>query len=320
MRTVVKILKWTGISLLTLLLVLSAVIVMRQNLTYDAPYPAITASRDSATIERGRQIVMGPAHCASCHGPSNAEELLAKGEPVPLSGGYKFDLPFGAIYARNITPDSETGIGSRTDGEIARTLRYGVHADGAAVLDFMPFHEMSDEDLTAVISYLRAQKPVANKVPRNTFTPLGMAVKAFMVKPVGPKGEVPKAVRRDSSLEYGRYLALNVANCNGCHTQRGMAGEYTGEPFAGGSPFDSIPGLPVLTPPNISGDTKSRIARWTEEDFLKRFRMGKAYPHTHMPWSSYKNMSDNDLKAIYRFLKSVRAPGAEPATYAVQKD
>ena len=311
-----RILKWTGITILVLILGLMATIALRQNLTYEAPYPDIKASTDSAVIAHGKQLIMGPAHCASCHGPKDAEERMIRGEEVPLLGGHKFDFPFADIYVKNITPDKETGIGRYTDGEIARTLRYGVRANGTAVFDFMPFHDMSDEDLTAIISYLRAQKPVKNKIPENKMNLMGMAIQAFMVKPVGPSGPVPKAVKRDSTIEYGRYLAMNVANCNGCHTKRNMTGEYIGEPFAGGSPFDSIPGQPVLTPPNISGDGNSRIAKWSEEDFLKRFRMGKAYPHTHMPWVSYKNMSDADLKAVYRFLKSVRGSSVEPTLTA----
>ena len=71
------------------------------------------------------------------------DSLLKLGQDVPLTGGFVFDLPVGKIYSKNITPDKETGIGDYTDAEIARALRYGVHADGTVVYDFMPFHNMS---------------------------------------------------------------------------------------------------------------------------------------------------------------------------------
>ncbi|HEX2536000.1 MAG TPA: c-type cytochrome [Chitinophagaceae bacterium] len=313
MRKLKKVLKWTGLTLLALILILTVAVALRQDLKFDAPYPEIKATTDSAVIARGRELVLGPAHCISCHGPKNNEELLKAGKDIPLHGGYSFELPFGSFYARNITPDSTTGIGRYTDPEIARILRYGVKPDGSAVLDFMPFHNMSDEDLTAVISYLRAQKPVKNEVPEHKLNPVGMALKAFLIKPVGPDGEVPKSVKRDSTIEYGRYLALNVANCSGCHTKRGPTGEYIGQPFAGGGPMEE-PGHPALTPPNISGDSASRLMVWSESDFIARFRRGKQIPYTHMPWNSYNQMSDVDLKALYRFLKSVRAgQPAEPA-------
>ena len=88
---------------------------------------------------------------------------------------------------------------------------------------------------------------------------MGKVIKAFMVTPHGPTVEVPKSVKRDTSITYGKYLTMSVANCNGCHTQRSMTGEYIGEPFAGGSPMPGENGKPSLSPPNISGDSASRI-------------------------------------------------------------
>lgn len=312
MKKLLKLLKWTGISLLILLLMLSVTVALRQNMKYEAPYPDIKASADTNIIARGKQLVLGPAHCVNCHGPNNADSLLAQGLDVPLHGGHEWKLPFGSIYARNITPDAETGIGNMQDKEIARILRYGVNAKGNAVLDFMPFHNMSDEDLTAVISYLRAQKPVVNKVPDHQFNVMGKVIKAFMVKPHGPTVEVPKSVVRDSSVQYGEYLTMSVANCNGCHTQRSMTGEYIGAPFAGGNPIPGEGGMPALTPPNISGDSASRIQAWDETHFINRFRKGKIIEYSHMPWTAYGNMSDNDLKAIFKYLKSVRANEQAP--------
>jgi mono/diheme cytochrome c family protein len=126
------------------------------------------------------------------------------------------------------------------------------------MIDFMPFHDVSDEDLTAIISYLRSQPPVKNTVPDHEYTLMGKIIKAFLIKPVGPSETIVRRVKRDSTAAYGKYLALNVANCNGCHTQRDMTGSYIGEPFAGGNPFEE-PGKQTLTPPNLTPDSSSRI-------------------------------------------------------------
>ena len=171
----------------------------------------------------------------------------------------------------------------------------------------MPFHNMSDEDLRAVISYLRAQKPVRNEVPDHQLNVMGNIVKAFMVKPVGPDGEVPIAVKPDTTANYGRYLVMNVANCSGCHTQRGLTGGYVGEPFAGGSPMHGN-----HVPPNITPDSSSRIFGWSEDNFIARFRMGKLVPGTPMPWDSFKRMTDDELKAIYNFLQTVKPAKTAP--------
>lgn len=298
--------KWTGMILLFLILGITFTVIGRQNVKYNRPYPAITASTDSSVILRGKHLVFGAAHCADCHGKPNADSLIRLGENVDLSGGFVFDLPVGKIYAKNITPDKETGIGDYTDAEIARALRYGVHPDGTVVFDFMPFHNLSDEDMTAIISYLRAQRPVKNEVPKNSLNLLGMAVKAFMIKPVGPRGEVAKEVKKDSSAAYGEYLANHVANCGGCHTQRTLSGEFTGKPYAGGNNIDGF-----LTP-NITPDSSSRIFGWSQQNFADRFRMGRLIPKSPMPWPSFGRMSDEELKAIYAYLKTLDPVKTEP--------
>ncbi|HET9434739.1 MAG TPA: c-type cytochrome, partial [Chitinophagaceae bacterium] len=255
---------------------------------------------DSSVILRGKNLVFGAAHCADCHSRKNADSLIKLGQEVPLTGGVIFDLPVGKIYSRNITPDKETGIGNLTDAEIARALRYGVHADGTVVFNFMPFNNMSDDDLTAVISYLRAQKPVRHEVPKHSLNFLGKTVKAFVVSPVGPDGVVEKSVKRDSSAAYGKYLANNVANCGGCHTQRTLSGAFIGEPYAGGGDIEGF-----ITP-NLTPDSSSRIFGWSQKNFVDRFRMGKLVPKSPMPWQSFGRMGDTELKAIYAYLHTLK--------------
>ena len=293
-----KVLKWTGIILLFFIVALFVTVQSRQKLTYDAPYPNITASKDSSVIARGKHLVFSSAHCINCHNNNNPDSLFMQGEHVPLSGAVAFRLPVGTIYSKNITPDNETGIGKYSDQEIARSLRYGVKPDGRVVFDFMQFHNMSDEDLTAVISYLRVQEPVYNKVPGNELNFVGKAVNAFMVKPVGPDGEIPKTVIKDTSAAYGKYLAINIAECKGCHTQRDMAGKFIGEPFGGGAEIEGY-----ITP-NLTPDPSGRISKWTKENFINRFRQGKLIPGTPMPWNSYARMTDDELTAVYNFLKT----------------
>ena len=300
MKKLKKTIKWTGIIVLALIGGLAITVMARQNVKYEAPYPNIIASTDSAVIARGKHLVYSSAHCIDCHNKQNSDSLINLGQEVPLSGGVAFELPVGKIYTKNITPDKETGIGRYSDGEIARALRYGVHPNGTAVFDFMPFHNTSDEDLTAIISYLRAQKPVKNRVPDHELNAIGKAVNAFMIKPVGPTGEVPKVVKPDTTAVYGKYLALSVAECSGCHTKRNLAGEFTGASFAGGNEIDGF-----ITP-NLTPDSSGKIFNWSKELFIERFRMGKLIPKSPMPWNSFKRMTDDELTAIYHFLRTLK--------------
>ncbi len=309
-KKIARILKWTGLILLAIVAIFSVIVASRQHLTYDAPYPNIKASTDSIVILRGKELVFGPAHCADCHAPNASAEDLAKNIDVPLSGGFEFNLGIANIFTRNITPDKETGIGNLTDGEIARALRYGVKEDGTALFDFMPFHNTSDEDLTAIISYIRAQKPVHNPIPENKRNIIGNVIQAFLIKPVGPKGNVVKSIRRDSTIAYGEYLTNSVANCVGCHTPRDMmTGAFIGPDFSGGMGFKHPldPDKITYFSPNLTPDKSTgRIANWTQDQFVKRFKKGKLLQYSEMPWNSFSKMSENDLKAIYKYLHTLK--------------
>ncbi|MDF2189434.1 c-type cytochrome [Paraflavitalea sp. CAU 1676] len=310
MKVFLKILKWTGIIIVVLVVGLIITVACRQNLQFEAPYPDIKASTDSSIIARGRYIAYGPGHCTDCHHDPASKELMLKGQEVPLSGGMPFKLPIATIYVRNITPDMETGIGKRTDAEIARLLRYGVRPDNTAVLDFMPFHDATDEDLTAIISFLRSQKPVKHEVPQHEIFTMGKVVKAFMIKPVGPSMPIRKSIPRDTTANYGKYIANSIANCVGCHSNRDpMTGAMIGEPFAGGMTIESIIDAEKysLLTPNLTPDaTTGRLAGWSQEQFIQRFRQGRINPHSPMPWPSYSRMSDDELKALFKYLQSLK--------------
>ena len=307
-----KILKWTGIVILALVVGVATATALLQHKTFEAPYPAIKASKDSAVIARGRHLVLSAAHCADCHSPiRNVDSLLKLGQDPPLSGGYNFNFALGSFYSRNITSDSATGIGRYSDEQIARMLRHSVKADGEVILPFMPFQHLADDDLSAIISYLRTTKPVRNEVPENEYKLMGNVVKAFLLKPQGPTEEIPVSVTPDSSASYGRYLVMSVANCGGCHTKRDNVGKPAGEPLAGGNPFQEK-GQPTLTPPNLTPDPISgHIYGWSQEAFINRFRMGRTIKHSHMPWESFSRMTDDELKAIYNYLQTVKAVNTE---------
>jgi cbb3-type cytochrome oxidase cytochrome c subunit len=183
-----KILKWTGLTILFIVAGVAIATMLRQHLTYNAPYPNIKASTDTAVIAKGKNIALVTKGCVHCHSPiNNIDSMLKMGQEPSLAGAKKFDTPFGTFFTPNITPDAKTGIGKMSDREIARVLRYGVKSNGEAVLPFMQGQDMSDEDMTALISYLRSLKPIENKVPESSFNVMGRIAKAFVVKPSIPE-------------------------------------------------------------------------------------------------------------------------------------
>lgn len=282
-----------------------AAVGLRWKRTFEAPYPELRASADPAVIERGRRLAYGPAACAYCHLPRGEWARLDAGERPPLAGGHEFPLPFGTVYSANLTPDAGTGIGRRSDGELARILRHGVRADGRAAIPLMEFQGMSDEDLVAVISFLRAQPAVAHPVPAHRLTFLGRALMAFAIAPASAPSPPPaRGPVEAPTVERGEYLVRDVASCGGCHSERGRK---DGAILSGGEPMEAAHDPAHLyVPPNLTPDPETgHLRSWTEEAFVARFRAGATIPDTLMPWGAYGRFSDDDLRAIWRYLRAL---------------
>jgi len=164
-----KVLVVIGSTLLVIVLAGSAFVASRQHLTFDAAYPKVAASSDSAVIERGHYIVRNLAPCASCHGDPTRRADYARGDEVPLVGGYVFDIPPGKFYTRNLTPDAETGLGKWQENEFVQAIKTGKHLGvGRPIMPPMPwpaYRNLTDTQLRAIYAYLRSIPPVKNKVP-----------------------------------------------------------------------------------------------------------------------------------------------------------
>ena len=263
------------------------------------PLPALSASTDTAIIARGRYLALGPAHCVDCHTPPGA---------APFSGGVKFVLPVGEFYTPNVTPDSTTGIGRYSDPEIARMLRYGVRPHGRAAVPFMQFERMSDEDIVAIISYLRSNQPVKNAVRNQQPNLLGKTIMTFVIKPNPLDNKAPKLSPPTApTVERGEYLVNYVAECAGCHTLRDLrTGAYTGPHLGGGFDFPSdVDPTMVFTPPNLTNDPTGMTGRMTEDVFVARFRQGMLIKESIMPWKAFSTMHEDDIRAMYRYIRTV---------------
>ncbi|MCI0711901.1 MAG: hypothetical protein L0154_17220 [Chloroflexi bacterium] len=120
----------------------------------------------SDPVELGEYLVRNVMSCNDCHTPLDSET----GAPIPelaLSGGFPFEGPWGIVYAGNITPDEETGLGSWTEEDYVRVFREGVNREGRRLI-FMPWEaygSITDDDLAALIAYLQSIEPIENEIP-----------------------------------------------------------------------------------------------------------------------------------------------------------
>lgn len=281
------------------------------NLTYPKTLPAtdveIYPTQDR--IVRGNYLVNHVTVCLSCH--SQRDWTIFSGPIIPGTegmGGQKFEegMP-GTIYAGNITP---SGIGEWTNGELLRAITTGVTKDNRVLFPLMPYpeyHSLTMEDLYSVISYIRSLKPVVNEVPASSIDfPTNL-----IIKMIPPESYIPiTSINESNSVEYGKYL-VQIAACRNCHTPM-ERGEFISElNFAGGTPF-SINGR-IIRALNITPDIETGIGRWTKEDFLNRFKqyenniikLNQGELNTPMPWSLFGGMNEQDLSAIYDYLKTI---------------
>ncbi|HEY5616002.1 MAG TPA: c-type cytochrome, partial [Bacteroidota bacterium] len=165
LKRTLKVLGWFVGSIIVIIVGLVIFINATWNNPIDRAVSTRTASMDSVSIARGEFLFKYGNTCWGCHSATQHPD-------APPSGGMPFDLTnvgpgFGIFYTPNITPDEETGIGRWSDGQIVRAIREGIRHDGTPLFPLMPVATLkgvSDDDVFAMVSYLRSIPPVNNKV------------------------------------------------------------------------------------------------------------------------------------------------------------
>ncbi len=281
--------KWGGLALSGLLAVVcSAALVVALVGFYKLSYPPyrypvsdLKVAGTPEQLARGTKFIV---FCAACHGPA--------GNP-PLAGQdfSKGGPPIGTLYAPNLTPAGE--INGWSDGEIIRAIRGGVHQSGRPLL-IMPseiLRNLSDVDVQAIVTALRAQPASATASPPTRLNVLGALFVGAGLFPTSAQRPITTPVvapAEDTSAEYGHYL-VSILGCQLCH----------GEHLTGGTGGK-------MGPPQ-GPDLTHLVPRWSEADFARTLRTGvDPVQHTlaeTMPWKLYSAFaSDDDLKAIHAYL------------------
>jgi mono/diheme cytochrome c family protein len=253
---------------------------------------------------RGEYIVRSVSICGHCHATDPREP------DGPLGGGFAFrNWRLGTVRASNLTPDPATGLGEWTAPEIVRAIRNGVDRHDRVLAPVMPYHwfsGMTEGDALAVATYLATLDPVQNVVRQNHNIIYAIGELLFLRPEEARDAPAPQA---GATAEYGEYLARHVALCADCHTPRsGIRAEpQLDRLFAGtADPPDGFPANPA----NLTPDSATGIGLWSEADFLAAIRTGVnpagAELHPFMPWRQFRRMNDDDLRAIYRYLRTVR--------------
>lgn len=289
----------------------------------------ITIDVTPQMLERGKYLVETVSGCIDCHsvrdytkwaGPIKEETRGGGGEKWTEEMG----LP-GNVISRNITPFA---IGDWTDGELFRAITSGVSKDGSALFPIMPYHsygKADKEDIYSIIAYLRTIEP--NKsVPQKTELNFPMSL---IVNLIPQKAEFGKKPSESNKVEHGKYMAT-LAACADCHTPM-EKGEYIeGMEFAGGMEFP-YPNGDINRSANLTPDKKTGIGNFSEEQFVSKFKsyadsnyvirnLDAGEVNTMMPWLVYRNMKEDDLKAIYSYLMTLKPVKNEIKLFEKKKE
>ena len=266
-------------------------------------------------IERGRYLANTVTVCMDCHSKREWAKFSGPITPGTLGmGGDRFDQSMGipgVFYAKNIT---SSGIGRYTDVELFRLITAGVTKEGRAMFPIMPYPyygRMDKEDIYSIIAYVRSIPKIENNVPESEPDfPMNFIINAIPQKPVHQSKP-----EKSDLLAYGAYMT-NAAGCAECHTQVGKGQVIPELMFGCGRDFRYPDGSVVMSS-NITPDKDSGIGAWTEEMFIQRFKAyaGSTFTppsvamgefNSVMPWTMYGQMEEDDLAAIYAYLKSVK--------------
>ena len=291
-----KIFKWVAIILgvlIVLLLLAAGTLILKTNSQLNKVHTVqaeeIVVPKDAASIARGN--LWAHSECIHCHGPD-------------LAGKVMIDDPMiGTIYSLNLTP-GKGGAGEEfKDSDWVLAIRHGVNPEGHSFI-IMPssdFYNFSDSDLGDIIAYLKSLPPVDKELPDPAVRPLGKVLigagafgKIIQADIINHTAARPTAPAAGVTADYGKYL-VSVSGCFVCHGEN-LTGGQSGEPGAPPSPSLTIGG---------------KLADWSEADFIKTLRTGVDPSNEKltdfMPWKDFGQTTDENLKAIWLYLRSLPA-------------
>jgi mono/diheme cytochrome c family protein len=266
-------------------------------------------SQDFTMVERGRYLSV-LSDCASCHTVPQKNQ--------PFAGGRPIETPFGSIVAPNITPDMETGIGSWTDDQFDNAVRKGVGRNGDRLYPAMPYNaytKMSRQDVLAIRAYLNTVTAVYNPAVANTL-PF-----PFNIRPAMgvwdalyfKQGQYAFDPNQSAEWNRGAFLVDGPAHCGACHTPKTFLGGDKTALYLQGSPLQG------WSAPNITNDARTGLGNWSIDDVTVYLKTGHnritaaTGPMAEAVDLSTSRMTDDDVKAIATYLKSLPGQGGAPS-------
>jgi len=281
------------------------------------------SAAETDLIKQGEYLARA-GDCVACH--------TAKGGK-PFAGGLPMETPIGVIYSTNITPD-KTGLGDYSFEDFDKAVRHGVAKSGSTLYPAMPYPSyarVSDSDMQALYAYfMKGVEPVAQQNKESDIPwPLSMrwplAAWRWMFAPAVEAHQAQAAA--DPVVSRGAYLVEGLGHCGACHTPRALTMQEKALSAADGNAFlsGSAP-LEGWIAKSLRGDHKDGLGSWSEEQLVQFLKTGRSDRSavfggmSDVVVHSMQYMSEDDLTAIARYLKSLPAvdPKDQPHQYDKQ--
>jgi len=269
--------------------------------TIEPVEPPARASFDAALVAAGAQLA-AIGNCAGCHTAPAGK---------PYAGGLPLKTPFGTIYATNITPDAETGIGRWSEAAFRRAMREGVDRLGRNLYPVFPYDHMTkvnDEDVSAIYTFVMTREPVHAEIPPNeVLFPFNIRGLIGVWKCLFfERRRFEPDPAQSAEWNRGAYLVEGLGHCGACHTPRNFLGaERQTRLLAGGEAEDwHAPALNAASPAPVP---------WTAEQLYRYLRYGFDDVHDIAagPMAAVTNalaaVAEQDLRAIAAYIASLDA-------------
>lgn len=286
---------------LKMVTILAAVTVLAVGCKIQYKTEQISHKAASANVSEGKRMTM--LACGSCHYNFETKDFSGK----KLEDSPKF---LGKIYAANITQHPEHGAGKYTPGELAYLLRTGIGRTGR-LMPYMHRPNMADEDLDAIIAYLksddRAVKPSERNPGETKYSPIGRLGLSFTKAGKYQEARIEKPV--NDPVRLGKYLVDNLA-CFHCHS-KSFASLNVQEPerskgfMGGGNKLRDAAGKKIKAPnltPHATG-----ILNWTESEFRRAVTEGVSKDNSVVsyPMPLFPELTQAETSAIFAYLKTL---------------
>lgn len=250
-----------------------------------------------ALVERGEYLVQGPMGCGNCHTPMGPEGPMAG---MDLAGTLIVDEGGMKAYSANITPGGR--VAGWSDAELAKAIREGIRPDGTVIgppMPFMFYKHISDNDLAAIVAYIRTVPAVDNTVPASVYP--------FPLPPAyGPPVEAVADIPPGQTVEYGQYI-VSITHCLECHTPFAPDGTLIeAELGRGGFEFHGPWGTSVAANLTSSPDG---LANYTDAEVATMITQGVRPDGSRMlppmPYPYLARMTPEDLSAAILYIRTL---------------